>query len=226
MEPELWVVLTAVFLPFAAAVVTPLFYRILDERVGYFGAVIAVVSFTLIGSQVGTTGIVSLPWMPSLDIAVTFYIDGWALMFALLASGIGVVIFVYSSTYMEGKPSIGRFYATLLAFMGSILGVAFAGDLILLFLFWELTSVCSFVLIGYYTEDDESRYSARMAMVVTSLIGILFLFLTVPTGAHIISRAAQKIGVPFLGGVTWSSKRREDKSVKEDEEASRQDEKD
>jgi len=62
---------------------------------------------------------------------------------------------------------LARYYAALLAFMGSILGVALASDLVFIFLFWELTSLCSFVLIGPYTDDSESRYSARMAMVVT-----------------------------------------------------------
>jgi len=167
MEPELWAVFAAVALPFAAAPAVPLLRRLVGEKLGYFGAVIAAVSFALLATQVGREGTVSLPWIPSLDVAVTLYVDGWALVFALLASGIGVLIFAYSTAYMVGKPNLGLFYATLLAFMGSILGVALAGDLILLFVFWELTSVCSFVLIGYHTDEDESRYSARTAMVVT-----------------------------------------------------------
>ena len=167
MEPQLTVVATAVGLPFLAAVVTPLLRRLLGERVGYFGAAVAGVSFALVVSQVGAQGEVAVPWIPSLGVAFRLYVDGWALTFASLASGIGVLIFVYSTGYMHDKPNLGRFYSVLLAFMGSILGVAFAGDLVLLFLFWELTSVCSFVLIGYHTEDPESRYSARMAMVVT-----------------------------------------------------------
>jgi len=68
---------------------------------------------------------------------------------------------------MHGEEGLARYYAALLAFMGSILGVALASDLVFIFLFWELTSLCSFVLIGHYTDDSESRYSARMAMVVT-----------------------------------------------------------
>jgi len=179
MAPELWVLATAIGLPFAGAAVTPLLYRLLGERVGYVGAVIAAVSVGLVASQVGTEGTVAATWIPSMDVAVRLHVDGLALLFALLASGIGVLIFAYASSYMRGKPNLGRFYMALLAFMGSILGVAFAADLILLFLFWELTSVCSFVLIGYQTDDNESQYSARMAMVITVggglclLVGIL-----------------------------------------------------
>jgi multicomponent Na+:H+ antiporter subunit A len=181
MEPELLVVLAAILLPFAGAALVPFLYRLLGERVGYVGALTAAVSFALVLSQVGREGTVSVPWIPSLDIALRFQVDGLALLFALLASGIGVLIFTYSTQYMHGEPNLGRFYATLLAFLGSILGVAFAADLIVLFLFWELTSVCSFVLIGYHTEDADSRYSARMAMVITVggglclLVGVLLL---------------------------------------------------
>ena len=167
MGPERWVVVTAVFLPFLAAALVPLGHRLLGERVGYAGAAVAATSFGLVASLVGTTGTVSMPWIPAMDVAVRFYVDGWALLFALLASGIGVVIFAYSAAYMHDKPNLVRFYATLLAFMGSILGVALAADLLVLFLFWELTSVCSFVLIGYHTDDPESQSSARMAMLVT-----------------------------------------------------------
>jgi len=167
MAPERWIVVAAVALPFLAAVLVPLGHRLLGDAVGYAGAAAAVSSFVLAASQVGTQGTVSVAWIPSMDVAVRFHVDGLSLLFALLASGIGVTIFAYSAAYMHGKPNLVRFYAALLAFMGSILGVAFAADLVVLFLFWELTSVCSFVLIGYHTDDPESRSSARMAMLVT-----------------------------------------------------------
>ena len=167
MAPERWIVVTAVALPFLAAALVPLGHRLLGDAVGYAGAAAAVASFLLLASQVGTQGTVSFPWIPSMDVAVRFHVDGLSLLFALLASGIGVTIFAYSAAYMHGKPNLVRFYAALLAFMGSILGVAFAADLVVLFVFWELTSVCSFVLIGYHTDDPESQSSARMAMLVT-----------------------------------------------------------
>lgn len=181
MEPELWVIVAAVGAPFLAAAVIPLFHRVLGDAVAYVGVAVAATSFGLVASQRGADGTVAFAWVPSLDVAVRFTVDGWALLFAMLASGIGVLIFLYSATYMRGEPDLVRFYAALSAFMGSILGVAFAADIVVLFLFWELTSVCSFVLIGYHSEERSSRYSARMAMLVTVggglclLVGLLLL---------------------------------------------------
>ncbi|SIS04356.1 hydrogen gas-evolving membrane-bound hydrogenase subunit E [Natronorubrum thiooxidans] len=183
MDPELPIVLLAVGLPFAVAGVTPLLFRALGERTGYAGSAVALICFGLLGSQYGSEGTVELEWIPSLAVALRFHVDGWALLFALLASGIGTLIFLYSPAYMHDESGLARFYAALLAFMGSIIGVALAADLIAIFLFWELTSLCSFVLIGHYTEEDESQYAARMAMLVTVggglflLVGFLLLSL-------------------------------------------------
>ena len=185
MEPDIWIIVAAVFLPFVAAALTPLLHRVLGDRVGVFGTVVAASSFVLLLTQVGTTGTFSFRWVPSLGIAARFRVDAWALLFGLVASGIGILIFAYATRYMRGEPRLGRFYVALLGFMGSVLGVAFASDLLFLFLFWELTSVFSFVLIGYHN-DEESRYSARMAMVVTVGGGLCllvgFLALSVAAG--------------------------------------------
>ena len=189
MEPTLWVLLAAIGLPFVAAALAPLLYRVVGERVAYLGVLVAVVSFTLVLTQVGREGTVSTPWIPSLEVALALRVDGLALLFALLASGIGVLIFAYSRRYMHGEDDLGRFYGALLAFMGSVLGVAFAADVVVLFLFWELTSVCSFLLIGYHTEDAESQYSARMAMVVTVAGGLCLLL-----GGLLLAVAAEMAG--------------------------------
>jgi multicomponent Na+:H+ antiporter subunit A len=190
MDPGFWILVAAIGLPFVAAAVTPLLQRFIGERVGYVGAAVAAVSFGLLGTQIGTEGTVSRPWISSLDVAVRLHADGLALLFGLLASGIGVLIFAYATSYMRGQPDLGQFYMALLAFMGSILGVALAADLLLLFLFWELTSVSSFILIGYHTEDAESRYSARMAMVITVGGGLCLL-----AGIVFIAIAAEMAGV-------------------------------
>ncbi len=194
MPPDLTVVSAIVALPFVAAAFSPLLYRALDERTGYAGALVAATCFGLLTTQVDSHGTVGTPWVPSLDVGVQFTVDGWGLLFALLASGIGVLVFVYSAAYMHGEDGLARYYAALLAFMGSILGVALASDLVLVFLFWELTSLCSFVLIGHYTDDDESRYSARMAMVVTVGGGLCLL-------AALLLLAVAARGA--LGGVTF-----------------------
>jgi multicomponent Na+:H+ antiporter subunit A len=167
MTPNLTVVTTAVALPFVAAGLSPLLTRVLGERTGYAGALVAATSFSLLVSQADTHGTVGAAWVPALDVGVQFTVDGWALLFALLASGIGVLVFIYSARYMHDEARLSRYYAALLAFMGSILGVALASDLVFVFLFWELTSLSSFVLIGHHADDPDARYSARMAMVVT-----------------------------------------------------------
>ncbi len=194
MAPELAVVAAAVALPFAAAALTPVLYRLLGERTGYAGAFVAAVSFGLLATQVGSPGTVGVAWIPALDVSLRFTVDGWALLFALLASGVGVTVFAYSAAYMHDERGLARYYAALLAFMGSILGVALASDLVSIFLFWELTSLCSFVLIGHHTEDGESRYSARMAMVVTVGGGLCLL-----AGLLVLAVAARGAlgGVPF-----------------------------
>ena len=187
-------VFLAVALPFVAAGAIPPLYRLLGDRVGYVGVAVAAVSFGLVASRLGTTGSGAVTWIPSFDVALRLRVDAWALLFGLLASGIGVLIFAYAARYMRGKPNLSRFYATLSAFMGSILGVAFASDLVALFLFWELTSVCSFVLIGYHTDEAESRYSARMAMVITVGGGLCLL---------VALLLLASVSGPALGGRTF-----------------------
>ncbi|SEP80695.1 hydrogen gas-evolving membrane-bound hydrogenase subunit E [Natrinema salaciae] len=186
MSPDLAIVVAAVALPFVAAALTPLFFRVLGEGTGFAGTVVALASFGLLATQYGSEGAVELEWIPSLNIALRFYVDGWALLFALLACGIGALIFTYSPAYMHGQGGLSRYYAALLAFMGSIVGVALAADLISIFLFWELTSLCSFVLIGYFTADDSSQYAARMAMLITVGGGLFllvgFLLLSIVAG--------------------------------------------
>ncbi|MEF8855880.1 MAG: hydrogen gas-evolving membrane-bound hydrogenase subunit E [Haloplanus sp.] len=194
MAPDLTVVTTTVALPFAAAVLSPLLYRVLGERTGYAGALVAAASFGLLATQVDSHGTARVSWIPALDVGIQFTVDGWGLLFALLASGIGVLVFSYSARYMHGEDGLARYYAALLAFMGSILGVALASDLVFIFLFWELTSLCSFVLIGHHTDDAESRYSARMAMVVTVGGGLCLL-------AGLLVLAVTARGA--LGGVTF-----------------------
>jgi multicomponent Na+:H+ antiporter subunit A len=168
-------VVTLVALPFLAAAVTPLVFRWLGERTAYYAAAVALACFGLTASQYGSTGTVSYAWVPAMDVSMRFYVDGLALLVGFLASGIGVLIFTYSAGYMHGEPGQAKYYTALLAFMGSMLGVAFAADLLALFVFWELTSVASFVLIGHYTGERSSRYAARKSMLITVGGGLFML---------------------------------------------------
>lgn len=179
-------------LPFLAAALVPLVYRVLGERTAYFAAAVALTCFGLVASLYGTRGSVTYPWIPELGIALRFYVDGLALLIGFLASGVGVLILTYSGGYMHGEPAQPKFYAALLAFMGSMLGVVFAADLIVLFVFWELTSLTSFILIGHYQRSRSSRYAARKSMLITVSGGLFmlagFLLLHDVTGTYDLVR--------------------------------------
>jgi multicomponent Na+:H+ antiporter subunit A len=189
------VVVALVALPFLAAAVTPLVFRFLGERTAYYAAVVALACLGLVASLTGTEGVVSLAWIPSLGVSMAFYVDGLAVLVGFLASGIGVLVFTYSGGYMHGEPGQKKYYTALLAFMGSMLGVAFAADLLALFVFWELTSLSSFVLIGHYTDERPSRYGARKSMLITVGGGLFmlagFLLLSTTMGTYSLADLLQ-----------------------------------
>jgi multicomponent Na+:H+ antiporter subunit A len=193
-------VLGALALPFVGAALTPLVYRALGERTAYYAAGVALGTFGLLVSQyaAGVEGAVLVPWVPELGISLVLYLDGLAYLIAFLASGVGVLVFTYSAGYMHGEEGLLKYYATLLAFMGSMVGVALAADLIALFLFWELTSVTSFLLIGHYQRDPDSGYAARKSMLVTVAGGLFmlvgFLLLAFTAGGTKIGRTFTLVG--------------------------------
>lgn len=117
----------------------------------------------------------SLNWAPSLGLALSFYVDGLSVLFALLIAAIGSLIVAFSSQYFDGEPGAGRFQATLFAFMGSMLGVVLANNLFAMFVFWELTGFTSFLLIGFDHERAEARASAIQALIVTGTGGMALL---------------------------------------------------
>jgi len=175
VQPSQTALVALLALPFLGAAITPLVYRVLGERTAYVAAAVALACFGLVASQFGTHGSVSISWIPAFDVSLALYVDGLSLLIGFLASGVGVLIFTYSGGYMHGEPGQAKYYATLLAFMGSMLGVAFTADLIALFLFWELTSVASFLLIGHYRREDDSLYASRKSMLITVAGGLFML---------------------------------------------------
>jgi multicomponent Na+:H+ antiporter subunit A len=114
----------------------------------------------------------SLPWAESLGLELSFYVDGLGLLFAFLITAIGSLIVIFSTRYFDGDPRAGRFQATLFAFMGSMLGIVLANNLLLMFVFWELTGFTSFLLIGFDQERAEARASAIQAFIVTGTGGM------------------------------------------------------
>ncbi len=114
-------------------------------------------------------------WVPSLGVNLSFRMDGLALLFLLLITGIGSMVFFYTSTYLKNHPKLVRFYAYLSMFMGSMIGLVLSDNIITLFIFWELTSISSFFLIGFNNSQAESRKSAFTALAVTGLGGLALL---------------------------------------------------
>lgn len=114
-------------------------------------------------------------WAPSLGIDLTFHLDGLSLLFALLITVVGALIFIYAGGYLAGHPQLGRLYAFLLMFLASMLGLVLADNLLALFLFWELTSIASYLLIGFDHERAEARAAALQALLITGGGGLALL---------------------------------------------------
>ena len=125
------------------------------------------------GSVLGGNPVIeSRVWVEGLSVALSARLDGLSLLFAALVLGVGAFVLVYASEYLEGHPQLGRFYCTLLAFMASMLGLVLADNMVLLFIFWELTSITSYLLIGFDHEREKARKSALQALLVTGLGGL------------------------------------------------------
>ena len=114
-------------------------------------------------------------WISQIGLSFTLRLDGLAWMFAGLVLAIGGLVGVYARYYLSQKDSAPRFFASLLLFMGSMLGVVLAGNLLLLVVFWELTSISSFLLIGFWSHRQDAREGARMALAITGAGGLALL---------------------------------------------------
>jgi multicomponent K+:H+ antiporter subunit A len=126
-----------------------------------------------------------IPWVPGLGLDLVFRVDGFSWLFMLLICGIGTLVGLYARYYMSPDDPLARFFALLLAFMGSMLGIVMSGNVIQLVFFWEMTSLFSFLLIGYWHRGTSARDGARMALIVTSGGG-LCLFAGVLLLGHVV----------------------------------------
>jgi len=114
-------------------------------------------------------------WLPEFGLDIVWRMDGLAWLFTVIVLGIGLLVQVYARYYMSRRDPVARFFAYMLAFMGAMLGVVLSGNLIQLVVFWELTSLTSFLLIGYWQERNDARRGARMAFTVTTAGGLCLL---------------------------------------------------
>src|SRR5690606_23329489 len=117
-----------------------------------------------------------IEWLPSLGLNLVLRLDGLSWLFCILVMGIGALVVLYARYYMSPDDPVPRFFTLLLAFMGAMLGIVIAGNLMQLVFFWELTSLFSFLLIGYWYHNANAREGAKMALTVTSLGGFCLLF--------------------------------------------------
>jgi NADH:ubiquinone oxidoreductase subunit 5 (subunit L)/multisubunit Na+/H+ antiporter MnhA subunit len=138
------------------------------------GLFIWLLTFTPTISHTGAIA-VSIPWVPQLGLTLSLYLDGLSLLFSLMILGIGVMIVIYAGYYFEDVEALDRFYIRLLTFMSAMLVVVLAGNLLTLFIGWELTSVISFLLIGFNRDSDEARSGALQALIVTGMGGLALL---------------------------------------------------
>jgi multicomponent K+:H+ antiporter subunit A len=140
-------------------------------------ALVVTVRLALLYPDIGAGTVVAerLVWLPSLGVDIVVRLDGFAWMFAMLVSGMGLLVIVYARYYLSADDPAARFYSLLLGFMGAMLGVVVSGNLVQLVVFWELTSVFSFLLIGYWTHRKDARRGARMAFTVTATGGLALL---------------------------------------------------
>jgi multicomponent K+:H+ antiporter subunit A len=133
----------------------------------------AVLAFAAPAVFAGTVLRSGVPWFAGVDLELRM--DGLAFAFALLVCTIGALVVLYGAYYLSPEDPPGRFFATLLAFMAAMLGVVLAGNLIVLVVFWELTSITSFLLIGFWNHRADARQGARMALVITGGGGLCLL---------------------------------------------------
>src|SRR5690348_437069 len=177
-------------LPFLGSCVAALFRSDARNAEAWLAGAIAFAGLVLVAaSYPGVTngGVIQcgLAWVPDLGLDFTLRMDGFAWVFAMLVTAIGLLVVLYARYYMSPADPVPRFFSFLLAFMGAMLGIVLSGNLIQLVFFWELTSLFSFLLIGYWHQNAQARDGARMALIVTSTGG-LCLFAGVLLLGHIV----------------------------------------
>ncbi len=174
-----FLLLLSVFLPFIGAIIAPYLGKFLKARAGYvlmlcFLPALLLLQFAGLARS-NTPLEASLAWVPSIDLEIGLRADGFSLMFALIVAGIGVLILAYAAAYLGKNERHGRFFSYLLSFGGAMLGLVLADNLIALFAFWELTSISSFLLIGFWGSRKASQDGATKALVITAMGGLALL---------------------------------------------------
>ena len=193
--------LFVIALPLLGALLPPLVARSGRNACAWAALTVAACTLLLAASPIlhafqGTPTQVQLSWVPGAGLDLSLRLDGLSALFVLLVAGIGMLVVLYARYYLSEKDSLGRLYGLLLVFMASMLGVALSDNLLLLLVFWEMTSLTSFLLIGYWQHRADARQGARMALIVTGAGGLAmlagFLLLAQAAGTYRISLILQR----------------------------------
>jgi len=167
--------------PVVGALACPALARLSGKGFGWLIAAIPASSFvcllyTLLHLDAENPALLTtLNWLPELGLTLSFRLDGLSVAFGILITGIGALICLYTEAYFRGDARCGRFMAFLLLFMGAMLGVVFSDNILLLFVFWELTSISSYLLIGFEHQKDSSRNAGLQALLTTGAGGLALL---------------------------------------------------
>lgn len=194
----------AIFIPFLAAIFVPFIYKWMPSRkIGWFVLFVPLALFIMLASLIpsvagGGTYIHTMRWIDSAGINFTTYLDGLSMIFGLLITGVGTLVILYSIYYLSEREALGRFYVYLLMFMGAMLGVVFSDNMMVLYVFWELTSISSFLLIAFWYHRKQSRYGAQKSMLITVTGGVAmlagFIMLQTLTGSFSVREVIATIG--------------------------------
>ena len=169
-----------ILLPFIGslmAAVLPANARNTESTLAGLIALVCFVQAALFFPEIANGGVLrqEIPWLPALGLNIVVRMDGFAWMFCMLVLGIGALVVLYARYYMSPADPVPRFFSFFLAFMGAMAGVVLSGNVIQLVFFWELTSLFSFLLIGYWHHRQDARRGARMALTVTGTGGLCML---------------------------------------------------
>lgn len=164
-------------LPFIGALIPGVMIRAGRNACATFAAVPPALALAILlvhAPTVFSGGVVQtqIDWLPQLGLSASFFLDGLGFLFACMILGVGLLIILYARFYLSGEDPMGQFYTYLLLFQGAMLGIVLSDNILLLLIFWELTSLSSFLLIGYWKHLPEGRQGARMALAVTGAGGL------------------------------------------------------
>jgi len=191
-------------MPFLMVFLIPFLYKhIKNIHTGWFVLILPFALFLYFLSLLSTTSagqtiMKTVNWVPSLKINFDLYVDGISLLFSLLITGIGALVILYSIYYLpKAKEKLNNFYIYLLLFMGAMLGIVLSDNLVVLYVFWEITSISSSLLISYWFQREKSIYGAQKSMFITVFGGLSMLggisLLYVITGTFSIQEIIQNV---------------------------------